>query len=73
MSAHPHCRRCGKPLPDLAIRHRDPFCSTRCAQAAYGVKWSTPEPDADHQLVPSLPKCEARKKPGPRLPQRVRP
>lgn len=28
---------CGSPLPEIAIRERDAFCSTVCARAASGL------------------------------------
>lgn len=31
------CERCGKPLPPIAVREGDPYCSTVCAKTAHGV------------------------------------
>lgn len=30
------CQRCGKAIPPVARKHRDPFCSRVCAEATYG-------------------------------------
>lgn len=32
------CQRCGKRIPPVARRHRDPFCSRVCAEATYGTQ-----------------------------------
>jgi len=32
------CVYCGGPLPPLAVREGDPYCSTVCARAANGVR-----------------------------------
>ncbi|MDQ7821112.1 MAG: hypothetical protein QN173_11010 [Armatimonadota bacterium] len=32
------CQRCGRPLPPLAVRHGDPFCSRVCAEETYGTR-----------------------------------
>jgi hypothetical protein len=31
------CQRCGKRIPPVALKHRDPFCSRVCAEATYGT------------------------------------
>lgn len=31
------CKICKRPLPTLAKRHGDPFCSTKCCKQAYNV------------------------------------
>lgn len=31
------CRRCRRPLPQVARQHGDPYCSTVCCKAAYHV------------------------------------
>ncbi len=31
------CQRCGKPIPPVARKHGDPFCSRVCAEATYGT------------------------------------
>lgn len=31
------CQRCGKRIPPVARKHRDPFCSRVCAEATYGT------------------------------------
>lgn len=31
------CQRCGRRIPPVARRHRDPFCSRVCAEATYGT------------------------------------
>ena len=31
------CQRCGKSIPPVARKHRDPFCSRVCAEATYGT------------------------------------
>lgn len=36
--ARTSCRRCGKPIPPVARRHGDPFCSRACAEATYGTR-----------------------------------
>ena len=36
---------CGKPLTRVGVRHEDPFCSTVCCRAWYGVADTTPAPD----------------------------
>jgi len=46
MSVHKHirklnsrrvCLRCGKPIPQVARQHGDPFCSRVCAETTYGT------------------------------------
>ncbi len=32
------CLVCRKPLPDLAVKHADEFCSTGCARKFYGTE-----------------------------------
>ncbi len=32
------CQRCGKRIPPVALKHRDPFCSRVCAEATYGTR-----------------------------------
>lgn len=32
------CQRCGQPVPPVARKHRDPFCSRVCAEATYGTR-----------------------------------
>jgi hypothetical protein len=32
------CQRCGKQIPPVARKHRDPFCSRVCAEATYGTQ-----------------------------------
>lgn len=32
------CQRCGKTVPPVARKHRDPFCSRVCAEATYGTQ-----------------------------------
>ncbi len=31
------CQRCGRRIPPVARKHRDPFCSRVCAEATYGT------------------------------------
>lgn len=31
------CQRCGRRIPPVAKRHRDPFCSRVCAETTYGT------------------------------------
>ncbi|HEY3247510.1 MAG TPA: hypothetical protein VGK88_04360 [bacterium] len=31
------CQRCGKRIPPVALRHKDPFCSRVCPEATYGT------------------------------------
>ncbi len=46
MTAHRHtrrqraptvCQRCGKRIPPVARKYRDPFCSRICAETTYGT------------------------------------
>lgn len=30
------CAVCGKPRPDIAVAHHDPFCTSTCARAFHG-------------------------------------
>lgn len=32
---------CGKPLPELARQHGDPFCSAECCREFYGVEYAS--------------------------------
>ena len=34
----PKCSECGKPLPEIAVKHFDPYCSTLCARKAHGAE-----------------------------------
>lgn len=36
-SAPTACPRCGRRIPPVARKHRDPFCSRVCAEATYGT------------------------------------
>ncbi len=36
------CSRCGSPLPPLAMKEGDPYCSCRCCKQAHGVEDSFP-------------------------------
>lgn len=31
------CEQCGADLPEISIKHEDPFCTTGCAKTAHGV------------------------------------
>ena len=35
------CAVCLMPLSEIAVRNDDPFCTTGCAKAAYGVEIQT--------------------------------
>ena len=32
------CQHCGKRIPPVAQKHRDPFCSRVCAEITYGTQ-----------------------------------
>jgi len=32
------CQRCGKPIPPVARKYGDPFCSRICAEVTYGTR-----------------------------------
>ncbi len=38
MRARLTCQRCGKRIPPVAQKHRDPFCSRVCAETTYGTQ-----------------------------------
>jgi hypothetical protein len=38
------CKRCGGPLPYLAIRDRDEYCSVACCQRDHGMNVEDGEP-----------------------------
>lgn len=59
---NPRCAQteCQKVLPDRAVNYGDPFCSTRCAKAAYGVAAlfqsmkDQPDRERSHKMPPLI-------------------
>lgn len=63
------CLTCGKPLPDLAIKNHDPFCSRKHAEQHHGVRMAADLPSGTGRQSASM--VSLKPSPGGPLPART--